>query len=50
VNNISKDLLDELKKIIEEDYKVKFSDKAVKRIATFLIGYINLLKKVEDSK
>jgi len=47
---ISQKLLDEFKTIIEEDYKVKLSDKAVKGTATFLVGYINLLKKVEDSK
>jgi len=46
---ISQKLLDEFKTIIEEDYKTKLSDKAVARIATFLVAYINLLKKVEGS-
>jgi hypothetical protein len=47
MNTISKELLDELKQILEEDYKVKLSDKAVERIATFLVAYIKLLKEID---
>jgi len=38
---------EELKRILEEDFKVKLSNKAVENIAKFLVSYISLLKRLE---
>lgn len=46
---VSKELLNELKLIIEEDYNIKLSNRSVERIATFLISYIKLLKEANSS-
>jgi len=45
---LSKKLLDELKQILEEDNKVKLSDKAVERAANFLVSYFGILQKLEE--
>lgn len=46
-SSIDTALLDELKEILEEDYKVKLSDKAVDRIASFLVNYVTVLKNID---
>ena len=47
---LSKELLNELKQILEEDYKIKLSDKAVKIIANFLVPYFGILQKLEEQE
>lgn len=37
----------ELKRILEEDFQIKLSNRAVDNIAKFLVSYISLLKKLE---
>ncbi len=47
---LSKELLDELKQIIEQDYRVKLSDKAVEIIAKFFVSYFGILKRMEEQE
>lgn len=44
---IEKELLDELKIILEEDYNVKLSEQAVQRIASFLVNYVIVLRNID---
>lgn len=43
---MSKELLNELKMILEEDYNLKLNVDEVAEIATVLVGYFDLLTKV----
>ena len=43
---LSKTLLDELKKIIKEDYGKEFADQEINQIANNLVNYFDLLAKI----
>jgi hypothetical protein len=47
---LNKELLDELKQILEEDYNVKLSDNAVAKTAKFLVSYFGILQKMEEQE
>lgn len=47
---VSRKLLEELKKIIKEDYKVELSVQEVSEIANTLVNFFNLLNKIEYEK
>jgi hypothetical protein len=44
---INAELFEILIKIIEKDCKAKLSNKAVKKIAIFLVSYVKVLKKIK---
>jgi hypothetical protein len=47
---VSQELLSELRVIIKEDYSVELSDDELSDVATTLVGYYDLLAKLDQSK
>ena len=45
---VSKERLDELKKIIKEDYGKELSDKEVSEIGNGFVDYFSLLQKIKE--
>jgi hypothetical protein len=48
MNKISKSLLVELDKILSEDYDLELDSKDLTKLAYSLVGYFDLLAKVEN--
>lgn len=44
---LSKEEIEELRKILDEEYRRPISYRAVERIATFLVQYAKILKKLD---
>ena len=45
---LSKSLLDELKIILRQEYKVEADDPQISEIASTLVGYFGLLSKIDS--